>query len=295
MASTPRRDRSWLLAIAREVAGILKRGSLGTRLRIRSPRAATATNTSGWYAVVGDLGKGQPRLEVWFDRFSGYPERKLYVCVRSELRPPILSISKRATPRLGKPRVVTLHETKDDGFLVLAERLARFEFGRPVLEKYPGGRTFYGMYDSTRTTQEPFNPRFCRWAANFFGDVASTLPGAIADDEQRDVYPRFENRKLVASHLRRERSRMLAAACKERDGYQCQVCNFQFVDGYGRLGADFAEAHHRIPLGQLPKNVQTNLEDLVTVCSNCHRMLHRMAGRRDDLGRLKTIVRNRRR
>jgi predicted HNH restriction endonuclease len=64
---------------------------------------------------------------------------------------------------------------------------------------------------------------------------------------------------------------------------------------YGKLGRTFAEAHHRVPLSQLKGKVLTELKDLVTVCSNCHRMLHRMDGKTNDLKKLRAIVSEHRR
>ena len=295
MKSKAKQNRAWLLATAKTVAEQLKARSEGTRLRIRVPSRATTTNTDGWSAIIGDLGQGQPRLEVWFDRFSGYSDRKLFACFRAEVRPQITSITKRVARKLWPARIVTMDDTEKEKFLVLAERLARSEFNTPVLEKYAGGRTFYGIYDPTRETAERVSPHFCTRAVAFFEDVARAMPNAKAEDEQREVYPRFENRKLVASHLHRERSKLLAAECKIRDDYKCQVCGLRFEDAFGRLGKEFAEAHHLIPLDKLRENVRTRIEDLTTVCANCHRMLHRMKGHRDDIKKLKAIIRNHRR
>jgi HNH endonuclease len=36
--------------------------------------------------------------------------------------------------------------------------------------------------------------------------------------------------------------------------------------------AAVAEAHHIVPLSQLRESVKTRLEDLATVCANCHRL-----------------------
>lgn len=294
MKSKHKHDHAWLLATARTVAEKLKARRQGTRLRIRFPSRATITNTDGWSAIIGDLGSRQPRLEVWFDRFSGYSDRKLYACFRAEIRSQITSITKRVSRKLWPARIVTMDDTEEENFLALAERLARSEFHTPVLEKYAGGRTFYGIYDPTRETAERVSPHFCTRAVAFFEDVARALPKAKADDEQREVYPRFENRKLVASHLQRERSKLLAAECKIRDDYQCQVCGLCFEDAYGKLGKEFAEAHHLVPLSKLRENVRTQLEDLTTVCANCHRMLHRMEGSGEDIQKLRNIIRNHR-
>lgn len=173
--------------------------------------------------------------------------------------------------------------------------MRREEFNVPVFEKYERGRTFYGIYDPTRDTAERVSPHFCARAVAFFEDVARSLPQSKLADENRDIYPRTENRKTVVSHLKRERSPLLATECKIRDDYRCQVCGFNFERVYGELGREFAESHHRIPLAKLRGSVKTQLRDLVTVCANCHRMLHRMSGQPSDVPSLRKIVKNRRR
>lgn len=55
----------------------------------------------------------------------------------------------------------------------------------------------------------------------------------------------------------------------------CEVCAFDFVKHYGKLGEGFCEVHHRKLLATTVVERVTNLEDLAVVCSNCHRMLHR--------------------
>jgi putative restriction endonuclease len=44
---------------------------------------------------------------------------------------------------------------------------------------------------------------------------------------------------------------------------------------YGEIGRDFIEAHHTKPVASLEENERVTVEDLLAVCSNCHRMLHR--------------------
>ena len=292
MISKATKNRAWLLATAKTIAKQLKARSKGTRLRIRVPSSTKSTDTDGWRAIIGNLGKNQPQLEVWFDRFSRYPDRKLYAGFRADVRPQITAITKRVARHLWPTRVITSADTQQEKFLALAKRLTRSEFSAPVLENYHEGLTWYGIYDPTKETTARATPHFCARAVGFFEDVARALPHTTAQDEQREVYPRFENQKLVDAHLQRERSRLLAAECKIRDGYECQVCKLRFTNAYGKLGNDFAEAHHIVPLAKLQGSVTTSIEDLATVCANCHRMLHRMVGRRDDIKKLRTIVRN---
>lgn len=178
MRSQTRQNRAWLLTTAKAVAERLKLHSEGTRLRIRAPSSATTMDTDGWAAIIGDLGKNQPRLEVWFDRFSGYAERKLYAGFRSERRTQITSITNRVSRKLWPVRIVTTEDTNIDRHRVLNQRLARSEFNTPILEKYRRGQTFYGIYDPTRESSEKVSPNFCTRAVAFFEDVARALPQA---------------------------------------------------------------------------------------------------------------------
>lgn len=64
-------------------------------------------------------------------------------------------------------------------------------------------------------------------------------------------------------------------------GTRCMVCDFDFEEVYGEFGKDFIEVHHTKPLYSLEDEVEINPEeDLVCLCSNCHRMIHR---RRDKI------------
>ncbi|MBP7735041.1 MAG: HNH endonuclease [Spirochaetes bacterium] len=294
MKAKKRKGKKWLLAIARAVAIELRSRIEGTPIRIRVPSRVTEMNTDGWSAVIGDLGKNRPRLEIWFDRFSGYDDRKLWVCFHSENRRQLTNITKLVEKKLVPVRTITENDIGENTQLSLAIRLLRSEFNLPILEKYSEGTTYYGLYDLTKSSSRLVSRRFIDHAIVFFESVARTLPYTTPEDYSREIYPQCENRKLVDSHLRRERSRLLATTRKNKDNYECQVCRLRFKDLYGKLGIDFAEAHHIVPLSQLRDNVQTRIEDLRTVCANCHRMLHRMDGKRDDITKLRAIVRKHR-
>ena len=161
----------------------------------------------------------------------------------------------------------------------------------PIIEHYDELRYhFFGFYDPTLETSASISHQFIDRAMGFLLDIARSQPSAKGYDSQDEIYPRYEIRKLVNAHLRRERNGFLAAQCKRRDGYQCQVCRLMFTTKYGPLGEGFAEAHHKKSLGSLSDTVRTKLEDLITVCANCHRMLHRMEGRSGDIKRLQALV-----
>ena len=248
------------------------------------------TNTDGWKIFIGKVGKSDPRLEIWLDRFAGYPKRTFCICFGSNIPESVKAITDQVSRKLFPVRTVSMADVTEGRHFLLTNRLPRSEFNTPILELYGAKQAFYGIYSRNGGNRKGISAEFCNRAIGFVEDVIA----ALADDDDveiPDIYPQIENRKRVVSHLQRERSRLLAAECKIRDHYRCRVCNMQFDAVYGTIGKNYAEAHHTIPLSQLRSSVRTRLEDLRTVCSNCHRMLHRMEGKRDDIQRLKERIR----
>jgi 5-methylcytosine-specific restriction enzyme A len=106
------------------------------------------------------------------------------------------------------------------------------------------------------------------------GTVEDTTAGA--DDEEE--FP--EGRVLSRAHRSRERNRTLvkkakALALKKYGKLACEVCGFDFAARYGKLGADYIECHHVIPISQIAPDAKTKIADLRLLCSNCHRMVHK--------------------
>ena len=128
-------------------------------------------------------------------------------------------------------------------------------------------------------------------ATGFFESVIkSRQPDAPPRESDREQdYVRVVNRHAVRQHLAREQDRLSVEHCLRRDQFRCQVCEMSFREVYGEIGSGFAEAHHVLPLTQLAESVAPSSHDLVTVCANCHRMLHRLAGEEGDIARLRRM------
>lgn len=101
-----------------------------------------------------------------------------------------------------------------------------------------------------------------------------------------------EGRRRLRKHYYRERSGKLPARKKAEylrthANLECEVCGFQFTDKYPKeLAEGYIEVHHVVPLSELREDTRTKVEDLLLVCSNCHRMIHRS---RDAEGNLLTL------
>lgn len=89
-----------------------------------------------------------------------------------------------------------------------------------------------------------------------------------------------EGQILSRVHRYRERDASLVGKKKERFVKEhsrlfCECCGFDFSENYGEHGKGYIECHHTKPVSELEAGGATKLSDLVMLCSNCHRMIHR--------------------
>lgn len=78
-------------------------------------------------------------------------------------------------------------------------------------------------------------------------------------------------------------------------GTRCMACGFDFEKAYGELGKDYIEVHHVVPLASQNEEIKVNpATDLIVVCANCHRMIHRKRDHVLSLEELKEIIRRNR-
>lgn len=105
-----------------------------------------------------------------------------------------------------------------------------------------------------------------------------------ADDDFSDLHE--EGRRLLRKHILIERKPRLRARARAywrkrlKGRLFCLACKFDFENTYGLRGHDFIEMHHNRSLATLASPVKHRASDLVPLCSNCHRMVHR---KRDEM------------
>jgi len=76
---------------------------------------------------------------------------------------------------------------------------------------------------------------------------------------------------------------------------KCCVCSFDFYAHYGERGKGFIEIHHQKPVfqyddGDMNQFIDKALQNVVPVCSNCHRMIHREKNAPMPIEELKQLV-----
>lgn len=103
---------------------------------------------------------------------------------------------------------------------------------------------------------------------------------SVNENFEDDEFSRMEGTILYKYHLYRERNPTLVKKKKEQalktnGKLECECCSFDFEKVYGEAGIGFMECHHTKALHTLNEKTKTTLKDLILVCANCHRMLHR--------------------
>ena len=103
------------------------------------------------------------------------------------------------------------------------------------------------------------------------------LPPTIDEQDEEDLE---EGKLRTRFHKVRERNTKTVKKKKEdflkKNGrLYCEVCDFDFVKEYGSRGDGFIECHHTKFLSDYDEPTKTSISDLVLLCSNCHRMIHR--------------------
>lgn len=94
-----------------------------------------------------------------------------------------------------------------------------------------------------------------------------------------------EGTKEIVNTQKYKRSKLLRDKAiehftDENGRIKCKVCNFDFEEVYGEHGRGYIEIHHQKPVFQfdgddVKKTISEALKNLIPVCANCHRMIHR--------------------
>jgi len=98
--------------------------------------------------------------------------------------------------------------------------------------------------------------------------------GTYSNPEEVIGYPEGATAQVLVNRFERDpRNRAAAIAVH---GTKCLACGFDFKQIYGDLGRDFIIVHHVVPVSQIgPGYLIDPARDLVTLCANCHAMIHR--------------------
>lgn len=185
-----------------------------------------------------------------------------------------------------------LIESNDvDKFIKLFKKLLNkeSEFNQstkhPILEMYSLMNEFYDKYFEGFRNGTLIEKKEKEIEESITNDIESEEADVHAVEGKVKYY-------FIKKYERNPQNRILAI---KKHGLNCYVCDFNFGKVYGKLGEGFIEVHHIVPLSSLNEEVVVNPEtDLVPLCANCHRMIHKGKGKVLSVDELKQIVKSRR-
>jgi hypothetical protein len=100
---------------------------------------------------------------------------------------------------------------------------------------------------------------------------------AMSDSESDEMVSGSEGKGRFYVGFSRERDPKLVQMAIKIHGLHCFVCNFNFEEYYGDWGKGYIEVHHLKQISDYDEEGEETdpATDLVPLCSNCHRMIHR--------------------
>ncbi|MDE2717753.1 MAG: HNH endonuclease [Chloroflexota bacterium] len=116
------------------------------------------------------------------------------------------------------------------------------------------------------------------------------IQAIASSDEIIPVMARTEGGKKVYVSVRRERDPRLRADAIRVHGRDCMACGFNFEKFYGDIGKDFIEVHHVVPLSKSGRTKTSPKTDLIVLCANCHRIVHKQRDICLSLNELKSHI-----
>lgn len=96
----------------------------------------------------------------------------------------------------------------------------------------------------------------------------------VKRSEEEEIAFREGQRNLIEMMVSARNPKLVAIA-KQKHGFSCQACGFNFENVYGSLGKGFIEAHHKIALASKKGSRTSSIDDINVLCANCHRMVHK--------------------
>lgn len=251
---------------------------------------------AGYAAFIALLSAPRSNAAVWvyLDRFSATQKLHPWVGVRLTGEKRAYHIFEQLRRHAFRPILfkqdAIIHEL---GHSRLGRPLRPGELGRPVIELYGGeAEKGVGIYlPAPRSLHRRPPTGLVQTATRFLVQLGSIVgtPRTESGPEMSGQERRMLTRAFVSLRVIR-RDAAQAKRAKARDRFRCRLCGFRPEDVYGTEGRACLEAHHLDNLGGKSRTV-SDVKRIVTVCANCHRVLHRLPQSERGLGMLRRRIR----
>lgn len=200
----------------------------------------------------------------------------------------------------GDSRKVYLH-INNRSFQVKLERIRSSVGQTRIMWNSDFSDYINGLFPNVLNTFEYPELKFCRldssnYEISFVSSIQLIYKLEYEDDILESVITTSgnkEGRKVMYYTTKYERDPVNRKEAVRIHGTRCMACGFDFEETYGERGRDFIEVHHIKPLYDINEEVVINPStDLICLCSNCHRMVHRKRDSILSLEDLKALLSN---
>lgn len=220
-----------------------------------------------------------PALQIFSQRAKGTSTSELIKELTVIMRP------------IGKDAEI-LPNRKDSYFSQIVRNLkSHHTFEKKNLATYspgkPNGKYFITDFGRTflLTRKEEF--RYIN-THNFTPKERSTAMAELLDAKRTSFFipetsisEGFLQKTTINSRKRSAKLRKYAFQYyRKKKQIKCSICNFDFMQTYGKYGEKYIEFHHIKPIctykeqGQ-EQDIKNAIKNLCPVCSNCHAIIHR--------------------
>jgi putative restriction endonuclease len=103
-----------------------------------------------------------------------------------------------------------------------------------------------------------------------------------------------EGKKITYYGVRYERCPKLRLQAIAIHGLRCKACDFDFEKAYGTHAKGFIHVHHVKPISEFGEDqIVDPATDLITLCANCHAVVHRKPEQLLSIEQLKSLLKGR--
>lgn len=142
------------------------------------------------------------------------------------------------------------------------------------LERNSRITTVSNVYDQHRDSGSYTTSRYTNLTVNS-SYILSLIHAFYFGSSEKEYYQDISNDRAIEGYqldtriLKNHRDQTLAKKAKSRDNHQCRACGFR-----KKIKGKFViDCHHLHPLSNSGE-VLTDINDLVCLCPNCHRIAH---------------------
>ncbi len=204
--------------------------------------------------------------------------KRLYLCLGQGITKPIKNDGRKLAFSKLKAKAINIRANyqlagfKSDDKAKIADKGLGSDYEEPII-----------YYKEYRLANMPDNEELVddlKKVVAFYDQYLANSNLLTSDTDFRTSIGQVEEgkRKLIKHYTRERNAKIVkeakSIALRKSGELRCEICGFSFRDRYGSLAQNYIEGHHIKPVASMKEGETTSVEDILLICSNCHRVIH---------------------